>query len=65
MNIFVCNDEEAKMAWLHNHDYFCRARVVMDYHLTGLLSGTDVVPLLLFSHITCVADDSSLRQAKD
>jgi hypothetical protein len=52
MNIFVCNDEEAKMAWLHNHDYFCRARVVMDYHLTGLLSGTDVVPLLLFSHIT-------------
>jgi hypothetical protein len=29
MNIFVCNDEEAKMAWLHNHDYFCRARVMI------------------------------------
>jgi hypothetical protein len=29
MNIFVCNDKEAKMAWLHNHDYFCRARVYL------------------------------------
>jgi hypothetical protein len=27
MSVFVCNDKETKMGWLHNHDYFCQARV--------------------------------------
>jgi hypothetical protein len=51
MNIFVCNDEEAKMAWLHNHNYFCRARVEPTCPL-GFYSGahSSCIP---YTNLTC------------
>jgi hypothetical protein len=62
MNIFVCNDEEAKMAWLHNHDYFCRARVYRSMSGFTLGNMASETSLSAHSEVKKSADEWSYKE---